>query len=185
MKHRGVIVRRKPKDQPSEGSVINITSADPRLAHSGTATHHFDALAGQDLRRHLRPGFVPFSTSLGLHRSGLHRSAAPSFLGLAALIEQQRADSARACDTDEPGEKPSREKSPVRDVSTCYQRPPTVSVPFRPNDEQALLYCWYLRKWATTAATYSMLTFVEDARSLWDRGYRGLSNSRSVLRRRD
>ena len=68
VKHRGVIVRRNPKINPSGGSVINITSADLGWHIQNSDAPLWMRLQGKTFADICDPATSPFSTSLGASR---------------------------------------------------------------------------------------------------------------------
>jgi hypothetical protein len=150
VKHRGVIVRRNPKINPSEGSVINITSADLGWHIQNSDAPLWMRLQGKTFADICDPATSPFFDKswgfTGLDFTGQPRRRLK--LGLAAaLIEQQRLIQPVHVIQIEPGEKPSEKITEyARRINLLLNVSPDGKVClFRPNDQQAPLYSLRLR----------------------------------------
>lgn len=171
VKHRGVIVRRNPKISPSEGSVINITSADLGWHIQNSDAPLWMRLQGKTFADICDPATSPFfDPSWGF--TGLDFTGDPRRrlkLGLAAaLVEQKRIIQPVHVIQIEPGEKPSEKITEyARRLNLLLNVSPDGKVClFRPNDEQAPLYSLRLRE-GDEGCNVLDADLVEDARSLW------------------
>jgi len=147
VKHRGVIVRRNPKISPSEGSVINITSADLGWHIQNSDAPLWMRLQGKTFADICDPATSPFfDPSWGF--TGLDFTGDPRRrlkLGLAAAaaaIASQRVIDPVHVIQIEPGEKPADKITEyARRINLLVNVSPDGKLClFRPNDTQKPLY---------------------------------------------
>lgn len=171
VKHRGVIVRRGPKVSRTEGSVINITSADLGWHIQNSDAPLWLRLQGKTYADICDPAISQFFDKswgfTGLDFTGNPRRRLKLGLAAAAIASQKVIDPVHVIQI-EPGEKPSekiteyaRRLNLLLNVSTdgkvCL---------FRPNDTQAPLYSLRLHdddEWNNVIDA----ELVEDIRTLW------------------
>lgn len=171
VKHRGVIVRRNPKINPSEGSVINITSADLGWHIQNSDAPLWMRLQGKTYADICDPAISPFFDKswgfTGLDFTGNPRRQLKLGLAAAAIASQRVIDPVHVIQI-EPGEKPSEKITEyARRINLLLNVSPDGKVClFRPNDQQAPLYSLRLRA-GDDGCNVLDADLVEDARSLW------------------
>lgn len=171
VKHRGVIVRRNPKINPSEGSVINITSADLGWHIQNSDAPLWLRLQGKTYADICDPAISPFFDAswgfTGLDFTGDPRRRLKLGLAAAAIASQRVIDPVHVIQI-EPGEKPSEKITEyARRINLLLNVSPDGKVClFRPNDEQAPLYSLRVRA-GDAGCNVLDADLVEDARSLW------------------
>lgn len=171
VKHRGVIVRRNPKITPSEGSIINITSADLGWHIQNSDAPLWLRLQGKTYADICDPAISPFFDKswgfTGLDFTGNPRRRLK--LGLAVQLTQQTNFMPQVHVIQvEPGEKPAEKITEyARRLNLLLNVSPDGKVClFRPNDTQAPLYSLRLHD-GDEFNNVLDADLVEDARSLW------------------
>lgn len=171
VKHRGVIVRRNPRISPSEGSVINVTSADLGWHIQNSDAPLWLRLQGKTYADICDPAISPFFDAswgfTGLDFTGNPRRRLKLGLAAAAIASQKVIDPVHVIQI-EPGEKPAEKIIEyARRINLLLNVSPDGKVClFRPNDTQAPLYSLRLRD-GDEGNNVLDADLVEDARTLW------------------